>query len=232
MQVEIKIDPSCTEPKIIILTAAMTEDIHMVLNKLSENTPQIISSSKSEKIEVLEEQALIRIYTNAGKVLAVTDKGEYTVRFRLYELEERLNPNQFIRISHSEIINLKKVINFDLSFTGTICVNLSGFPLGVAIGYFITIISSLIWAKGYYSPCLPELVVMMGNEINAVLLQALLCGILGSGVAAISVIWELENWGIVKQTGIYFLTISIIMLPIAYTLHWMEHSLKGVVIYF
>ena len=48
-----------------------------------------------------------------------------------------------------------------------------GFPIGVAIGYFITIIISLIWAGGYYSPCVPDLISIMGNEIYAVLLQAL-----------------------------------------------------------
>ena len=68
---------------------------------------------------------MIRVYASSGKVFAVTDKGEYTVRFRLYEIEERLNPNQFVRISNSEIINLKKVNNFDLNFTGTICVELT-----------------------------------------------------------------------------------------------------------
>lgn len=47
------------------------------------------------------------------------------MRLRLYELEERLNPHQFVRISNSEIINLKRVNNFDLSFTGTIRVKLS-----------------------------------------------------------------------------------------------------------
>lgn len=109
---------------------------------------------------------------------------------------------------------------------------ISGFPLGLAIGYLITIIISLIWANGYYSPCVPELVVMMGSEINAVLLQAFLCGILGMGFAASSVIWEMEDWGIVKQTGIYFLIVSIIMMPIAYVTFWMEHSLKGVASYF
>ena len=65
---------------------------------------------------------MIRVYANAGKVFAVTDKGEYITRLRLYEMEERLNSNQFVRISNSEIINFKKVKNFDLSFTGTICV--------------------------------------------------------------------------------------------------------------
>ena len=125
MQVEIKIDDSYIEPKILILTAAMTEDVNLILNKLSENTPQVISGCKNEKIEVIEQEDLIRDYAGSGKVFAVTDKGEYTLRFRLYEIEKRLNHNQFVRISNSEIINLKKVNNFDLSFTGTIRVELT-----------------------------------------------------------------------------------------------------------
>ena len=125
MQVEIKIDNSYIEPKILILTAAVTEDVNLILNKFSETTPQVISGFKNEKIEVIEQEDLIRVYASSGKVFAVTDKGEYTVRFRLYEIEERLNPNQFVRISNSEIINLKKVNNFDLNFTGTICVELT-----------------------------------------------------------------------------------------------------------
>lgn len=124
MQVEIKMDSSCTEPKVLILTAAMTEEVNMIFARLSENTPRIITGSKGDKMEVLEQGDLIRVYANAGRVFAVTGKGEYTVRIRLYELEARLNPNQFVRISNSEIINLKKVKNFDLSFTGTICVEL------------------------------------------------------------------------------------------------------------
>lgn len=125
MKVEIKIDDSYIEPKILILTAAMTEDVNLILNKLSENTPQVISGCKNEKIEVIEQEDLIRIYAGSGKVFAVTEKGEYTVHFRLYEIEKRLNHNQFVRISNSEIINLKKVNNFDLSFTGTIRVELT-----------------------------------------------------------------------------------------------------------
>lgn len=125
MKLEVKIDSAYTEPKIIILTASMTEDVNLILKKLSDNMPQIISGSKDDKIEVIELTDLIRIYASAGKVFAVTDKGEYTLRLRLYEIEERLPPHQFIRISNSEIINLKNVNNFDLSFTGTICVKLS-----------------------------------------------------------------------------------------------------------
>ena len=124
MQVEIIIDSACIEPKLIVRTASMTEEINRIVEKLSENTPQIISGSKDDKIEVLEQADMIRIYANSGKVFAVTAKGEYSLRLRLYELEQRLDAKQFVRISNSEIINLKKVSNFDLSFTGTICVKL------------------------------------------------------------------------------------------------------------
>lgn len=51
-----------------------------------------------------------------------TVDGEYQLRLRLYELEERLDKDDFVRISNSEIINLKRVKGFDLSYTGTICV--------------------------------------------------------------------------------------------------------------
>jgi len=107
-----------------------------------------------------------------------------------------------------------------------------GFPIGITIGYVITIITSAIWAGGYYSPCVPELISTAGSEINAVILQALLSGLLGMGFAASSVIWEMENWGIVKQTGIYFSIISVIMMPVAFFLYWMEHSVIGFLSYF
>ena len=124
MQVEIKIDSSCPEPRIIILTASMTEEVNSIVKKLSEDVPQIITGSRDEKIEVLEPDDLIRVYASAGKVFAVTSQGKYALRLRLYELEERLDPYQFVRISNSEIIHLKKVDHFDMSFSGTICVKL------------------------------------------------------------------------------------------------------------
>lgn len=125
MQIEVKIDSSYIDPKVIILAASMTEDVHIILSKLSDQAPQIISGSKDNKTEIIEPEDLIRIYARAGKVFAVTHKGEYALRLRLYEIEEWLPTHQFVRISNSEIINLKNVNNFDLSFTGTICVKLA-----------------------------------------------------------------------------------------------------------
>lgn len=124
MQVEIKLDGFYTDPKAIILTASMTEEVSSAVKKLSEEPPSLLLGYKGEMIEILEENDLIQMYANSGKVFAVTQQGEYVLRLRLYELEKRLPANQFVRISNSEIINLKKADHFDLSFTGTICVQL------------------------------------------------------------------------------------------------------------
>ena len=73
---------------------------------------------------------------------------------------------------------------------------------------------------------------MMGSEIRAVIVQSVFSGILGAGFAASSVIWEIDHWSLVKQTGIYFAIASLLMLPIAYLAYWMEHSVVGFLSYF
>lgn len=125
MELEVKIDEKYPEPKVLILTASMTREVQALIQKLSEQEPQLLTGSREDRLEILEEGGLIRIYASGGKVLAVTEQGEYTLRQRLYELEAQLDSRWFVRISNSEIINLKKVKNFDLSLTGTICVKLS-----------------------------------------------------------------------------------------------------------
>lgn len=124
MQIEIKIDPDCREPKLIIITDHVSEEVNAILKKLSEDTPKVITGFREDSAEIIEPQDIFRFYASNGKVYATTIKGEFQLRIRLYEIEENSNLPGFVRISNSEIINLKKVKNFDLSFTGTICVTL------------------------------------------------------------------------------------------------------------
>lgn len=125
MQLEIKIDDHCIEPKVIIITNKVTDEINDILNTLSSKTPEVITGFYNDLAEILSPEDIIRIYAASGKTFASTSKKEYILRQRLYELEEQLIKHSFVRISNSEIINLKKVRNFDLSLSGTICVTLS-----------------------------------------------------------------------------------------------------------
>ncbi|MDR2492477.1 MAG: DUF3021 domain-containing protein [Coriobacteriales bacterium] len=113
-----------------------------------------------------------------------------------------------------------------------ICRGALGFPLGICIGYVITIGVSLAWGDGTYQPCVYALVEEFGSELAAVVFQAALCGALGATFAASSVIWEMEKWSLARQTGVHFLVASLVMLPIAYFARWMERSLGGLLVYF
>ena len=126
MQIEIKLDESCKEPKIIIHTDKMTEEVSQIVKLLSEEKPEVFAAiHENGEIILLEQTEIIRIYAENDRVYAKTKDGSYRLKARLYELEERLNKKMFIRISNSEIINLKEVKKFDLSFSGTICVSMS-----------------------------------------------------------------------------------------------------------
>ena len=65
-----------------------------------------------------------------------------------------------------------------------------GMPVGILIGYAMTVLLSLGWGSGEYLPCAPELAARMGSEMGAVLLQAALCAVLGAAFGASSMIWS------------------------------------------
>ena len=124
MQVEIKIDSTVREPKVIVLTDRMTDEVNEIVRKISETEPTMLAGFREDTVTVLDPEEIYRIYAANGKVFAVTGKAEYTLRMRLYEVEERFRRSSFVRISNSEIINLKTVRSFDLSLAGTIRVAL------------------------------------------------------------------------------------------------------------
>ena len=103
---------------------------------------------------------------------------------------------------------------------------------GVVISHFITIAISMTLGDGNFYPCVPSLIEHCGNELTAVIIQTILSAVLGAGFGAASVIWEKDDWSLLKQTGIYFIIITFLMMTIAYICEWMEHSLKGVLSYF
>ena len=125
MKIEIKIDEDCTETKIVVVTSKVTEEVNEIVKRLSSEQPQMIAGFKDEQETMLEPNQIYRVYASEGKVYAEAENGTHLLRLRLYEAEQRLAKCSFVRISNGEIINLKKVKGFDLSFAGTICVSLS-----------------------------------------------------------------------------------------------------------
>ncbi|MFV0350794.1 MAG: LytTR family DNA-binding domain-containing protein [Oscillospiraceae bacterium] len=127
MKIDLKIDPACTQPHIVVVAKAITPEVTEILQKLSElQAPQVLAGFKEEMVELLVPESIVRIYAEGQKVYVQTEAELYQIKMRLYEAEEKLDAAVFVRISNSEIINLKMVLNMDISLSGTICIRLKG----------------------------------------------------------------------------------------------------------
>ncbi len=123
MEIEIKVDKNINEPKIIIQTDKITKEITDIYDKLNGEINKKIKAYKNDKMYLLNEKDIESIYAEDGKVYARYNNEKYLLKSRLYEIENVIDKKIFIRISHSEIINIEKVKNIDFKITGTILFN-------------------------------------------------------------------------------------------------------------
>lgn len=124
MEVEFQREPGRQEPKIVLLAAEETPEVQRLLRRLSGLAVGPIPARRGEEVVFLPQGDILRFYTDGKGVCAQTAEGSWDIRLRLYELEERLDRERFVRISNGEIINLDHVTAVDLSLSGTICMTL------------------------------------------------------------------------------------------------------------
>ena len=126
IDIDIQIDPSCSDPKVIIRTDRMTPEIDDIVHAIESSTDSaypMVTAYAGDTMVLLSQREIIRVYVESRKLIVWTDRGGFVARGTLAEMEETLNRRRFLRISRSEIINLSKVSNFDFSLSGTIQVN-------------------------------------------------------------------------------------------------------------
>ena len=124
MKVEVRIDPGCGETRVTITAPALTDEVKALAARL-EGGAALIGWDGDTAVP-LSEADILRCYGEEKGVKVQTIGAVYDLRERLYELEARLDRHTFVRISHSEIVNLRKVTALDLSLTGTIRITLTG----------------------------------------------------------------------------------------------------------
>ena len=124
MKVEVRIAPGCGETEVTITAPALTDEVKALAARL-EGGAALIGWDGDTAVP-LSEADILRCYGEEKGVKVQTIGAVYDLRERLYELEARLDRHTFVRISHSEIVNLRKVTALDLSLTGTIRIALTG----------------------------------------------------------------------------------------------------------
>ena len=135
MKVELQIDEKYQEKKIIIQANEMDDEIKEILDKFSQKK-EPVKVSLDDDTYILKEDEIESIYTENGKVCVRTKDKIYYSKKRLYEFEEILSKDKFLRISNSEIVNFDEVRNFNTKFINTICINFySGYQTYVSRRY-------------------------------------------------------------------------------------------------
>ena len=112
MKIEVKVDAACEETTVVICTDKVTDEIQQLVRKLSQDAPQVIVGFLEDEAVILSQEEIVRVFAEGGKVFAETSGGQFQLRLRLYELEERLDGKHFVRISNAEIINLGISMSF------------------------------------------------------------------------------------------------------------------------
>ena len=123
MNIEVKMDEKCNEPKIIIYTSQMNKEILDLIEKISNNSSGTLKAFNDERMYIIKQSDIETIYSESGKVYMRCNNDIYTLKNKLYELETMLDRKMFIRISNSEIVNFNKIENIDFKIIGTLILN-------------------------------------------------------------------------------------------------------------
>lgn len=115
MKIELKLDKTIDETKVVIYAKESNDDLRDLISKLQllEKNTKLIGYLQ-DKIYILDKDEIETFYAENNNVYARVKNQNYKIKQKLYELEEQLKGSSFIRISHSEIANFNKVENLEI----------------------------------------------------------------------------------------------------------------------
>ena len=124
MKVEVQVDTSISEKEVIIKTNQLDKDSSDLMAYVQGYEKKLLLHGKYKEMIPISMMDIMYIYACQKKVYIKTQEQLFEVRERLYELEEKLDMIQFVRISKSEIVNLKFASHFDMSYVNTISITM------------------------------------------------------------------------------------------------------------
>lgn len=123
MKIDIDIDKRYEEIQVILRSNEMNDETIEILEKLKTTKNKYILGKSDKKIYIVDVKDIYFFYSENQKVFVETEDFRYEVDERLYEIEENFKNTSFIRVSKFSIVNLKKVKNIDMSFSGNLTIN-------------------------------------------------------------------------------------------------------------
>ncbi len=92
---------------------------------MSRETEKLIFFDENNSARIIAADDIISVSVDGKLVDIVTEGERFLSKQTLQSIEKELNDERFIRISRHEIINLKKVIKYNFSVGGTLCIEMA-----------------------------------------------------------------------------------------------------------
>ena len=121
-EVDTNISKEYESIKVLITAPELNEQVQSILNNLStvcENRNNIVAT-KNNELFLLKTNDILYFYSDEKYIYAKTRNESYRVKQKMYELEEILPNNKYVRISSAYIINIDKTISFDMGQIGSL----------------------------------------------------------------------------------------------------------------
>lgn len=122
MKFVLSIDPDCIEAVVNVRAAAIDERVRAIEAIACGSHSSTITGYRDGQIKIVELRRASRFFTNNKKVYAAMDDGIWQIRHRMFELEEILPLRNFVRISQSDIVNIRAIDRVETSFTTSLVV--------------------------------------------------------------------------------------------------------------
>lgn len=113
------------EIEIIIKASKLSKKIENIIGRIqdaNDNNLKTIVGRKDNVVTLIDTSDITKFYSRDQNNYCDTLEDTYKIRKKLYELENELDKNDFIRISNSCIANVKHIQYFDLSIIGNVTV--------------------------------------------------------------------------------------------------------------
>lgn len=120
MKLELNIDEKIKETLVVVSANKIDKEVQNLINYIEYSSEYLIGIVE-DKASIIDIGEIIRVYIEDRKTFVVTLKDTYVVKKKLYEVENIVTRN-FVKISQSEIANIKFIKNLDFSNTGTIVI--------------------------------------------------------------------------------------------------------------
>ena len=124
MKVNLFVSRDIDEPYADIHTNELTDNVTKAISILeSEDSPDMVAVKKGSDIALLEMEEIFMFRVEDKQVKVYTENKEYLIKKPLYQVEETLSCD-FVRISKTTIVNLKKIERVAPSLKGMMFIEL------------------------------------------------------------------------------------------------------------